>query len=134
MKRPSDKEYIAQLEEYEKLNQAEIERLRASAKGHRRCEENMDAEIERLEAELATAKKKAKNCSKQYNRMKQHLTTEIEQLRTELNLLDAARTEKLIDELRTENERLRKANEWLRELVTTKSCPTCAALLKEDDR
>jgi hypothetical protein len=63
----------------------------------------------------------------------QRLAAENERLRTELNLLDAARTEKLIDELRTENERLRKANEWLRGLVATESCPTCAALSEEDE-
>jgi hypothetical protein len=38
-----------------------------------------------------------------------------------------------LTESEAENERLRGANEWLRELVATESCPTCAALSKEDE-
>jgi hypothetical protein len=65
----------------------------------------------------------------------EELADENERLRKALD--DMARGyggyDSAISILREENEQLRGANEWLRELVATESCPTCAALSKENE-
>jgi hypothetical protein len=94
--------------------------------------DDLEAENERLQTELNLLD------AARTEKLIDELRAENERLRAEVRGLENLRA--LVERdtsqkaaLAAENERLRAANEWLRELVTTESCPTCSALSQEDE-